>query len=219
MPSDALDKLNRALSGTNGGANGEARKADQKSGATDPRAFFKEGERTAAKPADEIERNPDGSAKFNKDGSERKKRGRKPGQQQQPRRQTPAQQDGAIETIATALAGIHWVAASALNAPEFAMKEDQAEKVAKSVDRVMRAYQVPRNEKVESVAELASVLGAFYVTSAMKYNTRKKLEVVEARKRAAAGTTAKAPDKQREQAEGQIIRPAFGVDPTPGKIQ
>lgn len=145
----------------------------------DPAEFFGEV-------GDGVARNEDGSVKLRKDGKPAKRRGRKPGDRsERPARKARAvsasAQSAAIETFATAISGIHWLVAAALGADEFKMTDEQAEKVARSVDRVLRAYEVPRNEKVESVVELSAVLGSHYFSAAIRFNTRKKLEARAAR--------------------------------------
>lgn len=110
---------------------------------------------------------------------------------------------------------------------ELSMSDDEAEQIAVPADRVMRAYQVPRNEKVESLVALAGAVGIVYGSKIIAFNTRKKLEERARRQQEAKGTTAKEPDAHRQQRERAhaasnaiptVERGAFATDNTPGKV-
>ena len=180
-----------------GGSEESGERSDAGRTAVEPDDFF--GKPDGGDAA--FQRNEDGSVKRNKDGTPKRKPGRKPGSKaksQKARTIRAAAQSGAIESVASALSGIHWVVAIVFDAKEFQMSDEQALKVAHSVDRVLRAYEVPRNEKVESVIELSTVLGGFYLGSAIKYNTRKTLEQKQKRQQA---------DKQPQPQNVSVFKP------------
>lgn len=117
---------------------------------------------------------------LNKDGSPRRKPGRKPGEQG-PRRKAdnPADLEAAdVEGTAALLMAIHTVLA--VNVPEMEMGEDEALKIAKAFDRVERHYPTIRrvlSTKVKDHVTFFSVVGTAYGSRIAAIRLRKTMEL------------------------------------------
>lgn len=178
MSSDALNRLNRALSGEDGKPLSSSGEDDKKSGKKDPRQFFGEQDARGKKLEQDVEYERDdetGEIKTNKDGSPRKKRGRRAGTKA-PKEKSSGKSKGSLDTIANALTGIHWILASWTKIEELTMTEEEAKVIASSINDVVDAFDIPRNEKVEAVVALGVVLSNFYGSKYLSYKARILIE-------------------------------------------
>lgn len=154
-----------AIFGAGGGSSGDDTGSGDGSGSGD---------------ADEFVRNADGSIKRNKDGSPRKRRGRKPGVSNRPG--APSKAKLSVEGVTALLLSIHTMGAAALKTPELALTEGEAQSMASAVANVARHYPTQIDPRVLDWSNLIMCLGMAY--GPRLYNIRERQEQERRQRRA-----------------------------------
>jgi hypothetical protein len=103
-----------------------------------------------------------GRDKLNRDGSYRKKRGRKPGSTAAGRNQGKAGYQANIESLSSILAIVHAGLASATKTPEVALESDEADALAKASAQVLIEFDITPNPKVQAIVGLVMCCGSIY---------------------------------------------------------
>lgn len=107
----------------------------------------------------------------NKDGSPRKKRGRKAGPN------SAAKEKGAsVDGIKSAIFSIHLILATTLKVPELALSQEESDAVARAIADVASHYPIAVDPKTMAWINLGMCLGTVYGTRAISYGIRKRTE-------------------------------------------
>lgn len=101
------------------------------------------------------------SVRFNKDGSIRKKRGRKPGSGNSAGSASPRQKK-TPDGISSVLFSLHAMAASFLKTPELELDKSEADALAVAIDDVQRFYDVQTSAEVLLWVNVIGVCAAVY---------------------------------------------------------
>lgn len=103
-----------------------------------------------------------GSVEYNKDGSIRRKRGRKPGVNYGSKPTTQKAGIPAVDAIAGTLYGVHTALAVFARVPELALSEDEAKQLAKATAVVAEVSGVQVDPRVAAYINLATVAASIY---------------------------------------------------------
>lgn len=158
---------------------------------------------------DGFSRNPDGSFRFNKDGSRRRKRGRKAGGTNsgggERAANSGAKSSFSVGGIEALLFSIHTMGAAALKAPELTLSEGEAQQMAIAITNVAKHYPTTIvDPKIVDWGNLLMCLGMAYGPRVYMIRERVKQERQD----------------QRENAEARgLPRPTQGVDVDFNNIQ
>lgn len=122
--------------------------------------------------ADEYVRDAAGNIKRNKDGSPRKRRGRKPGSGNSAASGSSAQSKAkaklSVSGIESLLIGIHLSLAAGLRTPEIALEADESAPLAKAIAEVAQYYPMPdMTEKAIAWGALIMIVGKTYIPKYM----------------------------------------------------
>src|SRR5579864_3275057 len=129
----------------------------------DPAAISAEFFGAAAGEGDNYARDESGAIKYNKDGTPRKKRGRKSGG-----KNASASAQGntplvnGIETLANSLMVVHIGIASLTKFDEFALSDTEANTLSKSIVNVMQEFDIAPDPRLVAVTGLITTAGMIY---------------------------------------------------------
>ena len=164
-PSDAITPNNNGASenvaGTNTAAgNGDGNGDGNVDGRIDPTTAFGDG----------ISRDENGNIRYNKDGSPRKKRGRKPGSGGNPASSGANKSGGAknsqnltaIETLSFAINGFHIALAAFTKAPELTLEDSESDALAKSLWNVAQQFDMSPDPRIIAIAGLIATSAQIY---------------------------------------------------------
>lgn len=98
------------------------------------------------------------------------------------------------------MVGVHYLLATALKAPEFELGQEEAKKIALSVQRVSDQYGKVIDPKTEAWVGLIGTVGACYVPRVIAYNARVR-----------TGERGRNPDAK------MVFRPASAASPAPSQ--
>lgn len=146
---------NNAAGNATGNASGDG------NGRIDPTAAF----------GDDISRDENGNIRYNKDGSPRKKRGRKPGSAGTSGANSGggkssstknSQNLTAIETLAFAINGFHIALAAFTKAEELQLEDSESEALAKSVWNVAQQFDMSPDPRIIAIGGLIATAAQIY---------------------------------------------------------
>ena len=126
---------------------------------------------------DSFARNDDGTVKRNKDGSPRRKRGRKSGGSNASRKATnPHDLKASIDALTNMLALSHQGIAIIANVPEMALNADEARLLATATVPVLEQFDFKPDPRFTAVFGLVMVAGQIYVPRAVLIRMRRSEE-------------------------------------------
>lgn len=122
---------------------------------------------------DDFVRDADGNIKRNKDGTPRRKRGRKAGSgNSQSPRKTGADLKGSIDTLSRTLAMLHLGVAGVTKTPELELDTAEADMLANATVNVLREFDITPDPKTEAIFGL--IIAASTVYGPRVYVIRKR---------------------------------------------
>ena len=168
------------MSDGNTGVEGNTGNIDGNSGPVDPVAFAAAANSggNAGTGEDGFEYDGNGNPVYNKDGSRRRKRGKRASgggassARSHSSQKTAADLKGAIDVLSGTLQLLHFTAANALNIPELVLKPEEGDSLAKATTNVMEQFDLRPDPKTQALIGAICVAGSIYGPRVYLYRTR-----------------------------------------------